>query len=159
MAADIDLPPGPHAPRASMAWDVVIPAIIAAIPVGAFRLLGLLTRGLDRPEAGAPRLVIAAIVVTQLIGIVAMALLILVRFGEAFGQLHARTDRRPPAWRRLALVLSIACLLLTQILANVGAAFAGAGFLLVAAVPVFLGSLACKGIAFAGLPGGRSDAG
>lgn len=39
------------------------------------------------------------------------------------------------------------------------AAIAGAGFPLVAAVPVFLGSLACKGIAFAGLPGGRNDAG
>ena len=44
-------------------------------------------------------------------------------------------------------------------IANVGAAFAGAGFLLVAAVPTFLAFLACKGIAFAGLCGDRTDAG
>jgi uncharacterized protein (DUF486 family) len=56
------------------------------------------------------------------------------------------------------VILSIACLLLTDILANVAAAFAGAGFLLIAAVPTFLASLACKGIAFAGIPGGQDRA-
>ena len=152
-------PPRPRASRYSMAWDVVIPIVVAAVPVGAFRLLGLLTRGLDEPGATAPPLMIAAMVVLQTIGIVTMAFVLLTRFGQAFSQLHALTDRQPAAWRRCALVLSITCLLLTQILANVGAAFAGAGFLLVAAVPTFLAFLACKGIAFAGLCGDRTEAG
>lgn len=158
MPDDIDTRRRPETPGSAIVWDLVAPIIIAAIPFGAFRLIGLLTRGLDKPEAAAPRMMIAAIVVTQTIGIVALAFLILMRFEQAFGQLHLRSRRRPVAWRRLALRASIACLLLTEILASVAAAFAGAGFLLVAAVPTFLAYLACKGIAFAGLPSGPSDA-
>lgn len=159
MSADIDLSSRPHTSCYSIAWDVVIPAILAAIPVGAFRLLGFVTQGLDKPEATTPQILIAAILMLQTIGIIVMAFVILSRFENAFSQLSTRTNHQPPAWRRLALMLSIACLLLTDILANVAAAFAGAGFLLVAAVPTFLGYLACKGIAFAGLSGRRNYAG
>lgn len=136
----------------SIKWDVLIPIIVAAIPLAAFRLLGLITHGLDKPDAVSPPAVIAAMIATQTIGIVAMGLVVLGRLEAAFSRLNAQTNRQPATWRRLAVILSIACLLLTGILANVAAAFAGARFLLIAAVPVYLASLACKGIAFAGIP-------
>lgn len=142
----------------SITWDVLIPIIIAAIPLAAFRLLGLITRGLDKPDAAPPAAVIAAMIATQTIGIVAMAFVVLGRLEAAFSRLNAQANRQPAAWRRLAVILSVACLLLTDILANVAAAFAGARFLLVAAVPVFLASLACKGIAFASIPVGQDPA-
>jgi len=156
MSADVDFPSQPDASCYSIAWDVVIPIILAALPLAAFRLLGLVTHGLDTPEATPPRMVIAAMMVLQTIGIVAMAFVVLGRLETSFRQLNARTNRQPAAWRRLAVLLSILCLLLTDILANVAVAFTGAGFLLIAAVPTFLASLACKGIAFAGIPTGRN---
>jgi len=157
-SAAIDVPSQLDASCYSIAWDVVIPIIIAAIPLAAFRLLGLVTHGLDKPDAAPPPAVIAAMIAIQTIGIVAMAFVVLGRLEAAFSRLNAQTNRQPAAWRRLAVILSIACLLLTDILANVAAAFAGAGFLLIAAVPTFLASLACKGIAFAGIPGGQGRA-
>ena len=156
MASDIDFPSQPDESCTSIAWDVVIPIILAAIPLAAFRLLGLVTQGLDRPEATLPSLVIAAMLVLQTIGIVAMAVLVFWRMGTVFSQLNARTNCQPAAWRRLAVILSVVCLLLTDILANVAAGFAGAGFLWMAAVPIFLASLACKNIAFVGIPRGRN---
>ena len=126
--------------------------------LAAFGLLELITHGLDKPDAAPPPAVIAAMIAIETIGIVAMAFVLLGRLEAAFSRLNAQTNRQPVAWRRLAVILSIACLLLTDILANVAAAFAGAGFLLIAAVPTFLASLACKGIAFAGIPGGQDRA-
>jgi len=157
-SAAIDVPSQSDASCYSVAWDVVIPIIIAAIPLAAFRLLGLVTHGLDKPDAAPPPAMIAAMIAIQTIGIIAMAFVVLGRLEAAFSRLNAQTNRQPAAWRRLAVILSIACLLLTDILANVAAAFAGAGFLLIAAVPTFLASLACKGIAFAGIPGGQDRA-
>jgi hypothetical protein len=157
-SAAIDVPSQLDASCYSIRWDVVTPIIIAAIPLAAFRLLGLITHGLDKPDAAPPPAVIAAMIAIQTIGIVAMAFVVLGRLEAAFSRLNAQTNRQPAAWRRLAVILSIACLLLTDILANVAAAFAGAGFLLIAAVPTFLASLACKGIAFAGIPGGQDRA-
>lgn len=142
----------------SITWDVLIPIIIAAIPLAAVRLLGLITRGRDKPDAAPPPAVIAAMIATQAIGIVAMAFVVLGRLEASFSRLNAQANRQPAAWRRLAVILSVACLLLADILANVAAAFAGARFLLVAAVPVFLASLACKGIAFTGIPVGQDPA-
>ena len=157
-SAAIDVPLQLDASCYSITWDIVTPIIIAAIPLAAFRLLGLITHGLDKPDAAPPPAVIAAMIAIQTIGIVAMAFVVLGRLEAAFSRLNAQTNRQPAAWRRLAVILSIACLLLTDILANVAAAFAGAGFLLIAAVPTFLASLACKGIAFAGIPGGQDRA-
>ena len=156
LSADIDVPSQPDASCYSVAWDIVIPLSLAALPFAAFRLLGLVTHGLDKPEATPPLAVIAAMIVLQTIGIVAMAVLVFWRLGTAFSQLNARSNHKPAAWRRLAVILSVVCLLLTDILANVAAAFAGGGFLLMAAVPTFLASLACKGIAFSGMPRGRN---
>lgn len=156
---DADLPSRSGESLFSMMGDVVIPIVIAAVPIGAFRLIGLFTRGLDTPEVTVSPSAIAAIIVLQTVGIVSMAFWILCRFEHDSIHLHARTDRHPPAWRRLALMLSIACLLLTAVLTNLGAAFAGAGLLVIAAVPTLLASLACKGIAFAGLSPGRYESG
>lgn len=151
LSADIDFPSQPDASCYSIAWDIVIPLSLAALPLAAFRLLGFVTHGLDKPETTPSLAVIAAMIVLQTIGIVAMAFVVLGRFENAFRQLNARSYHKPAAWRQLAVIASIFCLLLTDILANVAVAFAGAGFLLMAAVPTFLASLACKGIAFAGM--------
>ena len=157
-AAAMNFSSQPDASCYSMTWDVVVPIIVAAIPLAAFRLLGLITHGLDKPDAAPPPGVIAAMIAIQAIGIVGMAFVVLGRLEAALSRLNAQTNRQPAAWRRLAVILSIACLLLTDILTSVAAAFAGAGFLLIAAVPTFLASLACKGIAFAGIPGGQDRA-
>ena len=143
--------------RFSIASEVVLQVIVVVIPVVAFMLMGQIAHGLDKSGKTSPYL-FAAIVVLQTVGIAAMAFAILVRFENAFGQLQALTSPHPPAWRRLALILSIACVLLTDLCANLAVAFDGAGFLFVAVVPMFLIALVCHGVAFAGLSGRRNGA-
>ena len=130
-------------------WDIFIPMVIVAVPSGAFKLLGLVANGLNQPGAIAPIPVIVAMVALQTLGIVAMAFVILTRFEGAFRQLSFLTNGQPPVWRRFALLLSMACLLLSDVLTNVSAAFAGAGFLLVVAAPAFITYIVCKRVAFA----------
>ena len=143
--------------RFSIASEVVLQVIVVVIPVVAFMLMGLIAHGLDKSGKSSPYL-FAAIVVLQTVGIAAMAFAILVRFKNAFGQLRALTSPHPPAWRRLALMLSIACVLLTDLCANLAVAFDGAGFLFVAGVPMFFIALVCHGVAFAGLSRRRNGA-
>lgn len=88
---------------------------------------------------------------------VAMAFVFLMRYDTASGRLSALTHWQPPLWRRLALRLSLGCLLLTEILTNTAATFR-ADFLLVAAVSPFFGYLGCRTIAFAGLAEARPEA-
>jgi hypothetical protein len=91
----------------------------------------------------------------QTLGIVAMAFVILMRFELAFRQLSLLTNGHAPVWRKLALILSIVCLLLFDILTNVSAAFTGAEPLLVTAVPTFFAEFLCKRVAFARLSRSR----
>lgn len=138
--------------RYSTMWDVVVPLVIVAAPPLIFRIHGFFTQGLDKPNASMPVWLIVTVGVLNVSGIIAMAILILTRFEAAFQELSAVTDGRPPRWRKLALVLSVACLLVSDILANVGVAFGGAEFLFAAAMPIFLGYLLLKHFAFILLP-------
>lgn len=135
----------------STLWDVYIPIAIAGFPACIFKLLGIVTQGLDKPGAVSPLWVIIAIGVLQTLGIVAMAVMILVRFELAFRQLSQFTKAHPPLWRRMVLTLSIVFLLLCSLLANVSIAFAGGGPLFLLAVPTFLTYIFFKRVAFAGL--------
>ena len=137
--------------RLSAKWDIYIPFSIAAIPAGLFTLLGFVTKGLDKPGAEPATWVIVVMLVIQTLGIIAMAFVILMRFEIGFQQLLFRANGSPAIWRRLILFCSIVFVLLFDILTNVAAAFAGAGPLLVLAVPAFIGYIFCVRVAFARL--------
>ena len=141
----------PEAFRLSKFWDIYIPITIAAVPAGMFTLLGLVTNGLDKPGAKAATWLIVTMIVLQTLGIMAMAFVILLRFEIGRQQLSLRTYDNPPVWRKLILFLSIVFILLFEILTNVAAAFAGAGPLLVLAVPAFVAYLLCIRVAFSRL--------
>jgi hypothetical protein len=66
-----------------------------------------------------------------------------------FRRLQISTKGHPHFWRKSALTVSIASLLLFDILANVSAAFADAEFLAVFAVPAFVAYLVFNHIALA----------
>lgn len=149
MTTDIKFHSNPEIFAHSTLWDIYIPMVIVAVPSGAFKLLRWVAGGLDQPGAIVPIPVAVAMAVLETIGIVAMAIVILTRFEDAFKKLSFLTNGQPPAWRRLALLLSIVCLLLSDILTNMSAAFAGAGFFLVVAVPAFIIYIVCKRVAFA----------
>lgn len=129
-----------------------MPLLIVAAPPVIFRLLGSFTQGLEKPNAVMPLWLTVTVGVLNVSGIIAMAILILTRFEAAFQELAAVTSDDPPKWRKLALVFSIGCLLVSDILANVVAAFGGAEFLLTAAMPTFLIYLLLKHAAFVRLP-------
>jgi len=141
----------PNAFRLSKLWDIYIPITIATVPAAIFKLLGLITRGLDNPGAQPSTLLIVAMIAVQTLGIIAMAFVILIRFEFGLQQLSILTNGHPPIWRKLVLLTSIVCILLFDLLTNVAAAFAGAGPLLVGAFPAFVAYLLCIRIAFAKL--------
>ena len=142
------VPGGMHNP---MPGEIYIPLIAATVPAGLFRLLGFITRGLDKPGIQPPVWVIVSMIAVQAFGMISMAFVILWRLDCGSRTLMVFTNGQPHVRRKRSLALSIACLLLFDILTNVAAAFAGAGFLLVGAVPVFIAYVAFNRIAFAGL--------
>ena len=141
----------PEAFRLSKVWDIYIPLTIAVVPAGIFLLLGLVTDGLDEPNAKPATWVIVAMAVLQTLGIVAMAVVILIRYEVGLQQLLIRTNGRPPLWRKLVLRLAIVFILLFDIFTNLAAAIAGAGPLVFLAIPAFVAYLFCVRVAFARL--------
>lgn len=137
--------------RLSPVWDLYVPIAIAAIPAGLFTLLGFVTQGLDTPGAEVATWVVVVMLVLQTIGIITMAVVILMRFEFGSHELSKRANGCPSVWRRITLVSSIVFVLLFDIFINVGAAFAGAGFLLWLAVPAFIGYVFCVRVTFARL--------
>ena len=137
--------------RLSKFWDVFIPIAIASVPAGMFKLLGMVTSGLDKPGAKPATWIIFTMIILQTFGTIAMALVVLSRLEKGRNQLQARTQGNPSGWRKIILFLSIIFLLLFDILTNVAAAFAGAEILVVPAVPAFFAYLLCFRAAFARL--------
>lgn len=151
MKTEEDRPTGVVADFHSRLGEIYIPLAVASVPAGLFTLLGFILRGLDRPGAEAPGFVILAMIAVEMLGMIAMALVFLTRYELGMRNLMKDTNGQPHVWRRLALMLSFACLLIFDVVTNVSAAIAGAGFIIVAAVPVFLAYLVFKRVAFAGL--------
>ncbi len=135
----------------SILWEIYIPFLAAAVPAGIFALLGLAQRGLDQPNAEVPDWKLAIISALQVLGMIAMAVVILVRFDHASRELSNYAQGQPAVWRKLALVISIGWLLVFDVLTNLAASLAGAQLLLVLAIPAFLGYLACGRVALMGL--------
>ena len=120
-------------------------------------LLGLVTEGLDKPNAKISASVKIAMGVLLVTGMVAMAVVILIRFDRGMKQLSIRTHGRPPAWRRITLVVSLMFMLLFDVLMNMAAAFAGAQPFLLVAIPVFVLYLLCVRLAYVGLSGNEEQ--
>lgn len=133
-------------------WDLYVPFGVAALPAGLFQLLGIL--GEAGRQAGG-KLAVWAVVgmaVTQVLGIFAMALVVLMRYDRGFRMLASRAAGRPSPWRQVLLLFSIVLVLCFDVLVNVATAFGGAELLLLLALPVFLGYVVCFRLAFMGLP-------
>jgi hypothetical protein len=79
----------------------------------------------------------------QILGMVAMAVVFLIRWDYSFRKLATLTLGRPHIVRRFMLFLSFACLLVFDILFNTATALAGsleiAAILWLASAPVFAG--------------------
>lgn len=142
--------------RSSFLGEVAIPVFAAAIPAFLFLLLGFVTRRIDGPGTEASLGIVVAIVVIQTLGIVSMALVVIVRCEVGSRLLQASTHGRPSAWRKGALELSLASLIMFDVLANVATAFPGGEFLLIGAGICLATYLIANRIAFAGL-GNRSS--
>lgn len=136
--------------RSSNLWDYYVPIFIAAFPPLMFLLLRLVTTGLNRPNAEIPAWQNYTMAALQITGMISMAILILVRYEFGKRQLLSRAQGQPSIWRHLLLKFSMACLLLFDILANVGV-FARAEFLFVAAIPVFVVYIISMRLTFSGL--------
>jgi len=135
----------------SYLWDIYIPISIAAVPASMFSLLGVVTAGMDKPGVKLPTWMTVTMIVLQTTGIVCMAFVILSRLEFRMNQLDAHFAGHPAAWRRLCLLMGMGFLALFDILTNVGAAFSGAGFLILAAIPMFVAYLLCIRVTFFGL--------
>ena len=133
--------------------DFYVPFSAAAVPAAIFALLRVFTTGLAKPGPGPQPLgLVITICFLEVAGVVAMAVVVLNRIDFAFSQLLEYTNGQPPIWRRTLLLMSIAFLLLFDVLTNVAAALAGASFLIVGAIPAFVLYLICARTAIWGLP-------
>lgn len=131
--------------------EVYIPLIVAAIPGILFQVQGLIVSGLDKPGARISLLATVLLITFEVLGIVSMAVVLLWRYGVDSSQLTELTMGKPPGWRKYFLSLSMACLLLFDVITNIVAAFGGVNIFLLIAVPAFAGYLLCNRIAFRGL--------
>ncbi|MFN7877254.1 MAG: hypothetical protein ACK5PB_18180 [Pirellula sp.] len=138
-----------------LAWNFGVPLLVAVIPGILFRLMGMVGSTMLKPNAEPPAWAITLMIVFQILGMVAMAVVFLIRWDYSFRKLATLTSGRPHIVRRLLLYLSFVCLLLFDILFNFGAAFAGsfdiAIVLWLGSVPIFTGFVLCYKIAFARL--------
>jgi hypothetical protein len=140
-------PPEPF--RLSAKWDIYIPFTITAIPASFFVLMGLMiNNALVKPAGKLDSWVLVMIVVLQTLGIIAMAVVILMRYEIGFQQLSIRTNGSPAIWRKLFLLCSIALILLFDILTNIAVAFPDAGLMLIPAALAFIGYILCLRVAF-----------
>jgi len=130
----------------SFRWDVVLPLTIAIAPTCIFRLIGVFNRGLN-PRALAPTWILI-FVALEILGMIAMALVTMIRLDFSQRRLSVLTAGQPAWWRKSFLILSIACLLLFDILVNLSVAFAGAEIFFFIAPPFFLAYLLFYYLAF-----------
>jgi hypothetical protein len=91
------------------------------------------------------------LVLLQLVGMMAMAFVILIRYEMGFMDLFERIGGRLAIWRKVFLFRSIIFILLFDILTNFAVAFLGAGLALVPPPFALIGYLLCVRIAFSRL--------
>lgn len=131
----------------SFRWDIVLPLAVAIAPACIFRLIGLLGVVLNGQRLLAP-IWIVSLITLEFLGIIAMALVTMMRLDFSRRRLFILTAGHPPWWRKSFLLLSVACLLLFDILVNLSGAFAGAEIFFFVALPFFLAYLLFYYLAF-----------
>ncbi|MEM6330542.1 MAG: hypothetical protein AAF790_09865, partial [Planctomycetota bacterium] len=87
----------------SSLWEIPIPLAAAAVPATVFWLLGFITSQFAKQGEDLPGWVVASMISLEVFGIVAMAVVFLVRYDLGWKRLSVRTNGNPPAWRRTAL--------------------------------------------------------
>ncbi len=126
-----------------LAWNFGVPLLVAVIPGILFRLLGMVGSFMSKPNTEPPGWAISLMILLQILGMVAMAVVFLIRWDYSFRKLATLTSGRPHIVRRFMLFLSFACLLVFDILFNTATALAGsleiAAILWLASAPVFAG--------------------
>ncbi|MFO0939685.1 MAG: hypothetical protein U0930_02845 [Pirellulales bacterium] len=130
--------------------EIYIPLAVAAIPLGIFCLLGLIIKNLIAQGAAPPRHFIIGMVIVQTFGIIATAIVFLMRYDAVTTELRMRTNGTPPLLRKLCLLTSLGCLLVFDVATNVAAVF-GTTYLFVGSIPIFILYVLFNRLAFAGL--------
>ncbi|MCH2182456.1 MAG: hypothetical protein MK108_10665 [Mariniblastus sp.] len=138
--------------RQSRLWEIYLPLAAAAVPATLFALLGLVTKDFAKPQAEIPLAVVLLMILLQGTGVAAMAIVSLIRLNAGYQRIPRDPDGRPAIWRKLAVQLSVGCLLVFDVLTNLAAALAGASFLLLLAIPAFLAYLVISRLALGGRP-------
>lgn len=138
-----------------LAWNFGVPLLVAVIPGVLFRLMGMAGGYISKPNAEPPVWAITLMIVLQVLGMVAMAVVFLIRWDYSFRKLAVLTSERPHIARRFMLFLSFACLLLFDLLFNIATALAGsldiAVVLWLGSAPIFTGFVFFYKIAFSRL--------
>lgn len=137
--------------------ELVVPLLVAAVPSGLFRLLGLLAKGFDKPGMTLPVWLKISMAAVLVVGIIAMATVVLAQFDYRSRALMSLTGGVPSPWRRYTLLLSMICLLLFDILTCISAAFTGAGVLWLLAAPIFIAYKMFGALVLAGLGSNEQD--
>ncbi len=130
--------------------EIYVPIAVAAIPLGLFLLLGGIFRALTELGKEPPEFFLIALLVVQISGMIAMAVVFLMRYDAVTTELRQRTHDNPPGLRQLCLLVSLGCLLVFDVVTNVAAAF-GTTFLFIGSIPVFVAYVVFNRLAFAGL--------
>lgn len=130
--------------------EIYVPIAVAAIPLGLFLLLGFIFRATTEIGKEPPKFFVIALLVVQFSGMIAMAVVFLLRYDAVTTELRQRTDDCPPALRKFCLMASLGCLLVFDVVTNVAATF-GTTFLFVGSIPVFVAYIVFNRLAFAGL--------
>ncbi len=131
--------------------EIDIPLVTAAVPAFLFRLQGVLVAGWGKPGLKLPLSVTVPLIVLEVLGIVAMAVVALWRLELGSRKLIQLAAGKPQFWRKCFLVLSISCLVLFDVVTNTVAAFGGAGSLLPLAALAFISYVICNRVAIRGL--------
>lgn len=137
--------------RLALAGDVAIPLGVALIPTGIFVLMGILMRNANQPPAQIPTWLAALVGMLQVTGMIAMAVVVLLRLEATRIRLTLMSQGSPARWRILSMFASIGSLTLFDIMFNVGGLFQGAIFLWYVAFPMFFLYLVMIQITFIGL--------
>jgi hypothetical protein len=143
--------PTPNLPellRISWLWDTFLPFTMATVPVAILQIIGVLSFAFFEPGTPSPVWLIALLGTLKVIWMIALAVVILIRFEFCCKQLNHLTGCVPPVWREGALGASLLFLLLFDILANIGFGIPGGLPVVAFAIPMFIMYLCLIRVAF-----------
>ena len=116
-----------RSPGLSLKWDFALPVGIVLVPICCFALMGWLFKFFLNQPGPLPAWLAGVTMALQTTGIIAMAIVALMRCERGMHDLNFMFPEGPPVWRRKCLLLSVICVTVFEVLANLATAFAGAG--------------------------------